>query len=81
MNKNDLQQILTNSYSRDSWIKILREVFSVRTFSQIPAPIMLSANEIAENAFELGSLFIEKFLEDLQKQIPTVEEFEKELTN
>lgn len=42
---------------------------------------MPSANEINDSRFELGSLIIEKFLEDLQKQIPTVEEFEKELTN
>ena len=56
MDKNQLQSILSNDYQSAIWREVLTNVFGVKRLNQQPQPIVLPANEITENAFELGYL-------------------------
>ncbi len=55
MDKKILQDILTQPYHSEDWIKVLKSVFGVRNILQKPSPILLPSNKKAEAAFELGS--------------------------
>lgn len=56
MDRKDLQyKILSAPYDRAKWLTVLNEYFGLKRIHQNPVPVLLSANDIAENAVELGS--------------------------
>jgi len=56
MDKKHLQHnILSASYDRATWQEVLKEYFGVKRLHQNPTPILLTANDIAKSAVELGS--------------------------
>jgi adenine-specific DNA-methyltransferase len=55
MDKKQLQDILSQPYQPQDWVKVLKEIFGVRNILQKPSPILLPSNKKAEAAFELGS--------------------------
>ena len=58
MDKKDLQtKILEEAYQEKEWLKVLEQYFGAKKFHQIPQPIILPANELAETAAELGSFY------------------------
>lgn len=56
MTKPQLQEILAGSFSKDGWLDVLKDIFSVKRLHQEPQAIALPSNEKADAAFELGSL-------------------------
>lgn len=58
MTKQDLQnKILNQPYDFDVWKDVLKRVFGATTIRQVPKPIIIKTNEIAESASELGSFY------------------------
>lgn len=58
MTKQDLQYtILNQPYKLDKWQEVLKRVFGATKLHQIPQPISITANDIAESASELGSFY------------------------
>ena len=55
MDKKQLQDILSQPYQPQDWVKVLKDIFGVRNILQKPSPILLPSNKKAEAAFELGS--------------------------
>jgi hypothetical protein len=55
MTKPQLQTILSSPYDQTVWKQVLIEVFRVKNLLIQPKPIMLPSNDIAMNAFEIGS--------------------------
>lgn len=58
MTKQDLQyNILNQPYKLDKWQEVLKRVFGATKLHQIPQPISITVNDIAESASELGSFY------------------------
>ncbi len=58
MTKQELQyQILSKKYNRNKWQEVLKKVFGITKMHQQPIDILLTANEIADDAVELGSFY------------------------
>ena len=55
MDKETLRSILSTEYQPAFWRQVLTDVFGATNLFQQPIPIVLPANELAENSFELGS--------------------------
>jgi hypothetical protein len=49
--------ILEKQYQPAKWKEVLKDYFGVKKLHQQPQPIILPANDIAENAVELGSFY------------------------
>ncbi|NLJ83126.1 MAG: N-6 DNA methylase, partial [Bacteroidales bacterium] len=56
MNSSQLQNIFQNAYNCKDWQEVLQSVFGSRQLFETPRPILLPSNELATQAFELGSL-------------------------
>lgn len=58
MTKQELQNnILNKSYNRDKWQAVLKRFFGATKLHQQPPAILLTANDIAESAVELGGFY------------------------
>lgn len=55
MNKQQLQTILSSSYSQESWKQILIEVFGVKNIGIRNTPLPLTDNDLAIDALEIGN--------------------------
>ena len=49
--------ILEKQYQPAKWQEVLKDYFGIKKLHQQPQPIILPANDIAENAVELGSFY------------------------
>lgn len=58
MDKKKLQtDILEASYQPEQWLEVLKLYFGAKKFHQIPQPIILPSNDLAEMAAEIGSFY------------------------
>lgn len=55
MTKEQIKDTLEQDYSRDNWVNLIRNVFNNGSFNAKPVEISIAKNDIAENAFEIGS--------------------------
>jgi hypothetical protein len=55
MDKSRLHKIFSKSFNQSDWIEVLKEVFGARQLLVQPNQIMLSSNDKAKSAFELGN--------------------------
>lgn len=55
MIKEQIKDALEQDYSRDNWVSLIRNVFNNGSFNAKPVEISIAKNDIAENAFEIGS--------------------------
>lgn len=55
MTKDLIKSTLESSYKRENWIDLIRNVFNNGQFNAKPVQIGIAKNDIADNAFEIGS--------------------------
>jgi len=55
MTKEQIKDALEKDYNRDNWVSLIRNVFNNGSFNAKPVEISITKNDIAENAFEIGS--------------------------
>lgn len=55
MDKSTLHKIFSKAFNDSNWLEVLQTVFGARQLLVQPKPILLSNNEKANAAFELGS--------------------------
>lgn len=55
MTKDLIKSTLESSYKRENWIDLIRNVFNNGQFNAKPVQISIAKNDIADDAFEIGS--------------------------